>query len=180
MLFATLDSTVSACSTSVCSQTCGQKPLSEHPRDRGQKAVFIVCRSAADGCFVAPVCRIVPLLERLSKSFMQGQAAQNLHRYSDSEKHIGLRNSYRRLYFMFNHRLSFSINSTEHAGTEIMVTIEHRYWPALSFELPEWLIRNEVRSASPCRVHNHRQKRSRWSAIGRGSTLTGWSLCLYF
>ena len=81
MLFATLDSTVSACSTPVCSQTCGQKPLSEHPRDRGQKAVFIVCRSAADGCFVAPVCRIVPLLERLSKSFMQGQAAQNLHRY---------------------------------------------------------------------------------------------------
>ena len=58
-----------------------KKPLSEHPRDRGQKAVFIVCRSAADGCFVAPVCRIVPLLERLSKSFMQGQAAQNLHRY---------------------------------------------------------------------------------------------------
>ena len=39
-LFATLDSTVSACSTAVCSQTCGQKPLSEHPRDRGQKAVF--------------------------------------------------------------------------------------------------------------------------------------------
>lgn len=81
MLFATLDSTVSAHSTAVCSQTCGQKPLSEHPRDRGQKAVFIVYRSAADGCFVAPVCRIVPLLERLSKSFMQGQAAQNLHRY---------------------------------------------------------------------------------------------------
>ena len=79
-LFATLDSTVSAHSTAVCSQTCGQKPLSEHPRDRGQKAVFIVCRSAVDGCFVAPVCRIVPLLERLSKSFMQGQAAQNLHR----------------------------------------------------------------------------------------------------
>ena len=47
MLFATLDSTVSAHSTAVCSQTCGQKPLSEHPRDRGQKAVFIVCRSAA-------------------------------------------------------------------------------------------------------------------------------------
>ena len=81
MLFATLDSAVSAHSTAVCSQICGQKPLSEHPRDRGQKAVFIVCRSAADGCFVAPVCRIVPLLERLSKSFMQGQAAQNLHRY---------------------------------------------------------------------------------------------------
>ena len=40
MLFATLDSTVSAHSTAVCSQTCGQKPLSEHPRDRGQKAVF--------------------------------------------------------------------------------------------------------------------------------------------
>jgi len=40
MLFATLDSTVSAYSTAVCSQTCGQKPLSEHPRDRGQKAVF--------------------------------------------------------------------------------------------------------------------------------------------
>lgn len=39
-LFATLDSTVSAHSTAVCSQTCGQKPLSEHPRDRGQKAVF--------------------------------------------------------------------------------------------------------------------------------------------
>ena len=80
-LFATLTSAVSAYSASVCSQTCGQKPLSEHPRDRGQKAVFIVCRSAADGCFVAPVCRIVPLLERLSKSFMQGQAAQNLRRY---------------------------------------------------------------------------------------------------
>ena len=46
-----------------------------------RKRFFIVCRSAADGCFVAPVCRIVPLLERLSKSFMQGQAAQNLHRY---------------------------------------------------------------------------------------------------
>ena len=45
-----------------------------------RKRFFIVCRSAADGCFVAPVCRIVPLLERLSKSFMQGQAAQNLHR----------------------------------------------------------------------------------------------------
>ena len=40
MLFATLDSTASAHSTAVCSQTCGQKPLSEHPRDRGQKAVF--------------------------------------------------------------------------------------------------------------------------------------------
>lgn len=40
MLFATLDSTVSAHSTAVCSQTCGQKPLSEHPHDRGQKAVF--------------------------------------------------------------------------------------------------------------------------------------------
>ena len=40
MLFATLDSNVSAHSTAVCSQTCGQKPLSEHPRDRGQKAVF--------------------------------------------------------------------------------------------------------------------------------------------
>ena len=40
MLFATLDATVSAHSTAVCSQTCGQKPLSEHPRDRGQKAVF--------------------------------------------------------------------------------------------------------------------------------------------
>ena len=39
-LFATLDSTVSTYSTAVCSQTCGQKPLSEHPRDRGQKAVF--------------------------------------------------------------------------------------------------------------------------------------------
>ena len=39
-LFTTLDSTVSAHSTAVCSQTCGQKPLSEHPRDRGQKAVF--------------------------------------------------------------------------------------------------------------------------------------------
>ena len=39
-LFATLDYTVSTYSTSVCSQTCGQKPLSEHPRDRGQKAVF--------------------------------------------------------------------------------------------------------------------------------------------
>ena len=38
-LFATLDSTVSTYSTAVCSQTCGQKPLSEHPRDRGQKAV---------------------------------------------------------------------------------------------------------------------------------------------
>ena len=81
ILFKTLISTVSAYSTPVCSQICGQKPLSEHPRDRGQKAVFIVCRSAADGCFVAPVCRIVPLLERLSKSFMQGQAAQNLRRY---------------------------------------------------------------------------------------------------
>ena len=46
-----------------------------------RKRFLIVCRSAADGCFVAPVCRIVPLLERLSKSFMQGQAAQNLHRY---------------------------------------------------------------------------------------------------
>ena len=46
-----------------------------------RKRFFIVFRSAADGCFVAPVCRIVPLLERLSKSFMQGQAAQNLHRY---------------------------------------------------------------------------------------------------
>ena len=74
-------STVSAHSTAVCSQTCGQKPLSEHPRDRGQKAVFIVCRSAADGCFVAPVCRIVPLLERLSKPFIQEWAAQYLHRY---------------------------------------------------------------------------------------------------
>lgn len=51
----------------------------------------------------------------------------SLYDDSDSEKHIGLRNSYRRLYFMFNRRLSFSINSTEHAGTEIMVTIEHRY-----------------------------------------------------
>ena len=49
ILFKTLVSTVSAHSTAVCSQTCGQKPLSEHPRDRGQKAVFIVCRSAADG-----------------------------------------------------------------------------------------------------------------------------------
>ena len=39
-LFATLTSTVSAHSTAVCSQTCGQKPLSEHPRDREQKAVF--------------------------------------------------------------------------------------------------------------------------------------------
>ena len=47
ILFKTLISTVSAHSTAVCSQTCGQKPLSEHPRDRGQKAVFIVCRSAA-------------------------------------------------------------------------------------------------------------------------------------
>ena len=49
ILFKTLISTVSAHSTAVCSQTCGQKPLSEHPRGRGQKAVFIVCRSAADG-----------------------------------------------------------------------------------------------------------------------------------
>ena len=48
-LFTTLASTVSVCSAPVCSQTCGQKPLSEHPRDRGQKAVFIVYRSAADG-----------------------------------------------------------------------------------------------------------------------------------
>ena len=40
ILFKTLVSTVSAHSTAVCSQTCGQKPLSEHPRDRGQKAVF--------------------------------------------------------------------------------------------------------------------------------------------
>lgn len=40
ILFKTLISTVSAYSTSACSQTCGQKPLSEHPRDRGQKAVF--------------------------------------------------------------------------------------------------------------------------------------------
>ena len=47
MLFATLDSTVSAHSTAVCSQTCGQKPLSEHPRDRGQKAVF---HSLAEYC----------------------------------------------------------------------------------------------------------------------------------
>ena len=39
-LFTTFTSTVSAYSTAVCSQTCGQKPLSEHPRDRGQKAVF--------------------------------------------------------------------------------------------------------------------------------------------
>ena len=39
-LFTTLASTVSVCSAPVCSQTCGQKPLSEHPRDRGQKAVF--------------------------------------------------------------------------------------------------------------------------------------------
>ena len=40
MIFATLDSTVSAHSTTACSQTCGQKPLSEHPHDRAQKAVF--------------------------------------------------------------------------------------------------------------------------------------------
>ena len=40
ILFKTLISTVSAYSTPVCSQICGQKPLSEHPRDRGQKAVF--------------------------------------------------------------------------------------------------------------------------------------------
>ena len=40
ILFATLTSAVSMYSTPVCSQTCGQKPLSEHPRDRGQKAVF--------------------------------------------------------------------------------------------------------------------------------------------
>ena len=39
-LFTTLASTVSVCSAPVCSQTYGQKPLSEHPRDRGQKAVF--------------------------------------------------------------------------------------------------------------------------------------------
>ena len=40
LLFDALISAVSGCSTPVCSQTCGQKPLSEHPRDRGQKAVF--------------------------------------------------------------------------------------------------------------------------------------------
>ena len=40
ILFKTLISTVSAHSTAVCSQTCGQKPLSEHPRDRDQKAAF--------------------------------------------------------------------------------------------------------------------------------------------
>ena len=58
-LFATLDSTVSTYSTAVCSQTCGQKPLSEHPRDRGQKAVFhslpercgrIICLSSLSHC----------------------------------------------------------------------------------------------------------------------------------
>ena len=40
LLFGALTSAVSVYSTPVCSQTCGQKPLSEHPRDRGQKAVF--------------------------------------------------------------------------------------------------------------------------------------------
>ena len=58
-LFATLDSTVSAHSTAVCSQTCGQKPLSEHPHDRGQKAVFhslleccgrMICLSSLSHC----------------------------------------------------------------------------------------------------------------------------------
>ena len=44
---------------------------------------------------------------------------------SDSEKHIGLRNSYKRLYLMFNRRMSFSINSTEHLGTEIIIAIVH-------------------------------------------------------
>ena len=58
-LFATLTSTVSAHSTAVCSQTCGQKPLSEHPRDREQKAVFhslpeccgrMICLSSLSHC----------------------------------------------------------------------------------------------------------------------------------
>ena len=40
ILFEALISTVSAYSTPVCSRICGQKPLSEHPRDMGQKAVF--------------------------------------------------------------------------------------------------------------------------------------------
>ena len=56
ILFKTLISTVSAYSTPVCSQTCGQKPLSEHPRDRGQKAVFIVCRNDADRWFGLSHC----------------------------------------------------------------------------------------------------------------------------
>jgi len=59
MLFATLDYTVSAHSTAACSQTCGQKPLSEHPRDMGQKAVFyglpecrgrMICLSSLSHC----------------------------------------------------------------------------------------------------------------------------------
>ena len=59
ILFKTLISTVSAYSTAVCSQTCGQKPLSEHPRDRGQKAVFyglseccgrMICLSSLSHC----------------------------------------------------------------------------------------------------------------------------------
>ena len=33
-------STVPEYSISVCSQTCDQKSLSEHPRDKGQKAIF--------------------------------------------------------------------------------------------------------------------------------------------
>ena len=59
ILFKTLISTVSAYSTPVCSQTCGQKPLSEHPRDSGQKAVFhglpecrrrMICLSSLSHC----------------------------------------------------------------------------------------------------------------------------------